>query len=60
MDIQEQIVTLAPLRTATTSDVGVPEEEAEEGAPAHAPPTAGRQGLPLYPSGGSPAMARAL
>ncbi|KAL0413163.1 UNVERIFIED_CONTAM: hypothetical protein Sradi_1518000 [Sesamum radiatum] len=48
--IREQIVTLAPPRTATPSDVGVPEEEAEEGTPAHAPPMAGRQGaFPFIP-----------
>ncbi|KAL0449477.1 UNVERIFIED_CONTAM: hypothetical protein Slati_1504100 [Sesamum latifolium] len=44
--IQEQITTLVPPRTATPSDVDVPEEEAEEGAPVFAPPIAGRQGAP--------------
>ncbi|KAL0453490.1 UNVERIFIED_CONTAM: hypothetical protein Slati_1327100 [Sesamum latifolium] len=45
--IREQIVTLAPPRTAP-SDVGVPKEEAEEGAPVHTPPMAGRQGAPPF------------
>ncbi|KAL0416458.1 UNVERIFIED_CONTAM: hypothetical protein Slati_3477700 [Sesamum latifolium] len=44
--IWEQIITLVPPRIATPSDLGVPEEEAEEGAPVLVPPMAGRQGVP--------------
>ncbi|KAL0462913.1 UNVERIFIED_CONTAM: hypothetical protein Slati_0178900 [Sesamum latifolium] len=46
--IREQIATLIPARIATTSDVHVPEEEAEEGAPvpAPAPPILKGRGLP--------------
>ncbi|KAL0411188.1 UNVERIFIED_CONTAM: hypothetical protein Slati_3708500 [Sesamum latifolium] len=44
--IRDQIITLAPPRTATPLDAGVPKEEAEEGTPVPAPPVAGRQGAP--------------
>ncbi|KAL0378836.1 UNVERIFIED_CONTAM: hypothetical protein Sradi_3189100 [Sesamum radiatum] len=55
------MVTLAPPRTTTPSDVGVPKEEAEEGTPARAPLMAGRQkSSRLYPSGDPPAMASTL
>ncbi|KAL0408343.1 UNVERIFIED_CONTAM: hypothetical protein Sradi_1768700 [Sesamum radiatum] len=46
--IREQFVTLASPLTATPSDMGALEEEAEEGVPAHAPPTAGRRGAPSF------------
>ncbi|KAL0293259.1 UNVERIFIED_CONTAM: hypothetical protein Sradi_6949000 [Sesamum radiatum] len=54
--IWEQIVTLAPPCTATPSDLGVLEEEAEECAPVSAPPMTGRKELPLCPAGGSPSV----
>ncbi|KAL0313567.1 UNVERIFIED_CONTAM: hypothetical protein Sradi_5756000 [Sesamum radiatum] len=57
--IREQITTLVPSSIATPSDVDVPKEEAEEGAPVSAPPIAGRQGAPpLSSSRGPPSVAR--
>ncbi|KAL0411270.1 UNVERIFIED_CONTAM: hypothetical protein Slati_3716700 [Sesamum latifolium] len=43
---QKQIASLVSARTATLSDVDVPEEEVEEGAHVPVPPMAGRRGAP--------------